>query len=305
MRFSYGRTRLTFPPEGSSPLLFGSSPDPSGTLPGRSIETPYGRFGPFGATGPIGQLSILPYSTIGIDVYNFPQGRVDNTFQVSDFFTHTSAGHVLKFGFDIRRSQLNSFADRNSRPLLQFGYGRVASDCRSNPTCIFATSDGLLRGTDLAALGAPAGFLQTISTDPYPNTAIGLRFTEYELFVQDDWKLRPNLTLNLGLRYELQTAPSEVNRRIEATFGLTPLQFGHLPPSGSASDREIINEGNKAFDDALLALNGFLAGRKSIYDGDWKRLGPRVGLAWDGLPSRAPPIARALPDGEIDELSFS
>ena len=80
-RLSYGRTRLGFPPDTGSPLLFGSPP--SGDLPpevSQVIETPYGRFGPFGATGPVGQVSILPFSSVGIDVFNFPQGRVDNTF---------------------------------------------------------------------------------------------------------------------------------------------------------------------------------------------------------------------------------
>jgi len=282
LRFSYGRTRLAFPARQSSPLLFGSSARDGSTVPpAQVIKTPYGSFGPFGATGPIGQLSILPYSPIGIDVYNFPQGRADNTFQVSDFLTRTTTAHSLKFGFDIRRSQLNSFADRNSRPLLMFGYGKVSMGCMSDPDCIFATEDGWLRGADLAALGAPSGFLQTISTDPYPDTTIGLRFTQYDFFVQEDWKARPNLTLNMGLRYELQTTPTEVNRRIERTFGLTPADFGHLKPSGSVRDQIIISNGNLAFDTALEALQAFIAGREKIYDADRRRFGPRFGLAWD------------------------
>ncbi len=282
LRFSFGRTHLAFPTDKSSPLLFGSAPSgAAGSLATGVIDTSYGQFGPFGATGPIGQLSILPYSPIGIDVFNFPQGRSDNTFQVSDFVALTSAVHDFKFGFDIRRSQLNSFADRNSRPLLQFGFGRVSSGCMANPGCVFATQDGVLLGTDLAALGAPAGFLQSISTDPYADTTIGLRFTELDLFVQDNWKLRPNLTLNLGLRYEVQTTPAEANRRIEKTFGLTPDQFGHMQPSGSVQDRAIITAGNNAFDKALNGLQTFLAGRKDIYDTDLKRIGPRFGIAWD------------------------
>ncbi|PYS42362.1 MAG: hypothetical protein DMG14_04230, partial [Acidobacteria bacterium] len=81
LRISYGRTQLGFPPQNSSPFLFGS--DVSNRLSGfvtQPIDTPYGRFGPFGSTGAIGQLMILPYSTVGIDVFNFPQGRVDNTY---------------------------------------------------------------------------------------------------------------------------------------------------------------------------------------------------------------------------------
>jgi len=64
--------------------------------------------------------------------------------------------------------------------------------------CVFATDDGVLRGTDLAALGAPSGFLQTITTDRSADTTIGLRFTQYDFFVQDNWKLHPNFTINAG-----------------------------------------------------------------------------------------------------------
>jgi hypothetical protein len=281
LRISYGRTNLAFPPEHGSPLLFGSSP--AGVSPElrREVRTPYGHYGPFGVSGPIGQLTILPYAPIGIDVYNFPQGRVDNTYQVSDFITKIIDSHAIRAGFDIRYSQLNSFADRNSRPLIVFGYGLVGSTCMQNPFCPFATDDGTLRGTDLAALGAPSGVLQTLSTNPLADTTIGLRLAQYDLFLQDDWEVRRNLTVNLGIRYELQTVPRESNSRIERTFGLTPDQFGHLEPTGSTRDQAIIRSGNQAFDQALRGLQDFVAGRRRIYAADRNNFAPRIGFAWD------------------------
>ncbi|MBP1595662.1 MAG: hypothetical protein H6Q05_1039 [Acidobacteria bacterium] len=282
LRGSYGRTALSFPWQEGSPLLFGSAP--SDQLPpdlNQSIATSYGQYGPFGATGPVGQLLIEPYSPIGVDAYNFPQGRVDNTYQVSEFLTRSGARHTFKAGFDIRHSQLNSFSDRNSRPLLLFGNGIVSSGCASNPFCLFATPDGLLHGTDLAALGVAAGLLQTISTGAVPDTTIGLRFTQYDVFAQDLWKLRSNLTLSFGLRYELQTVPTEANGRIEDTFNLTPDMFGHLTPSGSPQDQAIIKAGNAAFDAALQAWNQFLDGRQKIYEPDRDNFAPRFGVAWD------------------------
>jgi hypothetical protein len=283
LRLSFGRTALEFPPQEGSPLLFGSSPVPqfpSGLV--RSVQTPYGNFGPFGATGPVGQVAILPFSRIGVDVYNFPQGRVDNTFQASDFITWTRSSHTVKTGFDIRRSQLNSFSDRNSRPLLLFGYGQVGSSCLVNPLCVFATDDGVLRGTDLAALGAPSGFLQTITTDRSADTTIGLRLTQYDFFVQDNWKLHPNFTINAGARYELHTVPTDVNRRIEKTFTASADQFGHLDPTGAMPlNSAIIRAGNQAFDAAFGSLQSFIAGRKEIYGGDHTNFAPRIGFAWD------------------------
>ena len=281
LRVSYGRTRLAFPPENGSPLLFGSSP--IGVAPDliREVQTSFGHFGPFGVSGPIGQLSILPYSPIGVDVYNFPQGRVDNTYQVSDFVTRIGNTHITKAGFDIRHSQLNSFTDRNSRPLMIFGYGKVGSTCIQNPFCPFATLDGALHGTDLAAFGAPSGLLQALSTDPSADTTIGLRLTQYDFFIQDDWRVRKNLTVNLGVRYELQTVPYETNHRIEKTFGLTPDQFGHLEPTGSAENQRIIRSGNLAFDQALQGLQQFVGGRQQIYAADRNNFSPRIGFAWD------------------------
>ncbi len=282
LRVSYGRTALSFPPQEGSPLLFGSAP--SDQLPpdlNQAIATSYGQYGPFGATGPVGQLLIEPYSPIGVDAYNFPQGRVDNTYQFSEFLTRSGSKHTFKVGFDIRHSQLNSFSDRNSRPLLLFGNGIVASGCASNPFCLFSTPDGLLHGTDLAALGVAAGLLQTISTGAIPDTTIGLRFTQYDVFAQDLWKLTSNLTVSLGLRYELQTVPTEVSGRIEDTFNLTPDMFGRLTPSGSPRDQAIIKAGNAAFDAALQAWNQFLDGRQKIYDPDRNNFAPRFGVAWD------------------------
>ena len=283
LRVSYGRTSLGFPPGLGSPLLFGSAPIDTGAAgidaPAleRIIETPYGSFGPFGATGPIGQLSIAPYSSIGVDVFNFPQGRVDNTFQVSDFVTLVRGSHQIKTGFDFRRTQLNSFSDRNARPLLFFGHGFVSDACVGNPTCLFGFENGVLQASDLAALGSPAGLLHTIATGPIPDSAIGLRLAQYDFFVQDHWQVRSNLSLSLGLRYELQTAPREQNGRIEETFNLTPEEFGHLSPA----DRPA----NQAFDSALLALGNVLGGRERIYRPDRSNFAPRIGIAWDPLGS--------------------
>ncbi len=278
LRASYGRTNLGFPPDRGSPLIFGSAfPDPVPPALAnfrplqRTVRTNYGEFGPFGLTGPIGQLEIAPFSRIGVDVFNFPQGRIDNTFQVSDFVTFTRTSHTFKFGIDLRRSELNSFSDRNARPLMYFGYGRTA--CPTNSTsCLFSFDNQVMRGTDWAALGVPAAFLQTVSTQPEPNSAVALQFTQTDLFVQDEWRVHPRLNLNLGLRYELQSVPRDRRRRIENTFELTSGDFDRLPDDPGS---------NGNFDDALAGLRRFLGNRRRIYRRDSDNLAPRIGLAWD------------------------
>ncbi len=289
VRASYGRTRLAFPPEEGDPLLFGSTPEPGGAST-PVVETGYGRFGPFGATGPVGQLAVQPYSPVGIDVFNFPQGRVNNTYQAAGVWSRTGGDHLLKLGFELRRTQLNSFNDRNSRPLFVFVPGYISGACMQNPNCVFATSDGLLAGTDAAALGAPAAALQTLSTQPVPDSTIGLAFTHAGFFLQDDWRVSQRFSLNLGLRYELQTVPREGQRRLEKTFGTGSEGFSRLQPqnpdvcsgqtTGSPHDL-IICSGNAAFDRALQGWNSFLGGRTGIYRADRDDFSPRVGFAWD------------------------
>lgn len=290
LRFSYGRTALSFPPEKSSPFIFGSElPD---ELPPsvanvssfqHTLKTPFGDFGPFGATGPIGQLRIEPYSGIGIDVFNFPQTRVDNTFQYADAVTYNRGRHTFKFGTDIRRSQLNSSLFRNSRPLLSFSNGLLSDICSSNPLCLFNLGSNLVKATDFAALGTPSQFLQTLTTQPESDPSIGLRFTQYDFFVQDDWKLAKNLSLNLGLRYELQTVPREQNQRIENTFEAAHAGQAMLNPDDfeSPANQAIVRQGNLAFENVLGAYLDFVGDRNQIYRPDHNNLAPRIGLAWD------------------------
>ncbi len=77
-------------------------------------------------------------------------------------------------------------------------------------------------------------------------------YAGYALFVQDDWRIKPRLTLNLGLRYEINTVPKERNN----------LQ-GNFDPNAPTGVEQV----------------GF--GCTSVYNGDHNNFGPRLGLAWD------------------------
>lgn len=257
LRGSFGRTRLEFR-EVRNPFLIPSAALPNTPFllnaPTRINNTldptnpNYATGGTVeGALGPIGQLVISGFSPVGVDVFNFPQSRVNNTFQVADTAAWNLGTHRLTFGFDIRRAQLNSNQPRNARPRLEFNGG---------PTNFFAIGFG--NGTDFAAVGAATGFLQTIA--PNPDATIGLRYTQYNFFVGDQIRVRPNLTVNLGLRYELNGVPKETNRRIEQTFSSQILA-------------------------SLIAQNpglgNFLAGRNDIYESDNNNIAPYVGFAWD------------------------
>jgi hypothetical protein len=113
---------------------------------------------------------------------------------------------------------------------------------------------------------------QTI-TSGTPNSTIGLRFTEFHAFINDNWKLHPRLNLDFGLRYELNTVPREVNNRIESA-----LHLDDLPAAGASrfdtADRTF------RYNAAVDAYRQVVDGRAGIYDPDGNNFGPHMGFAW-------------------------
>ncbi|HEX5708030.1 MAG TPA: carboxypeptidase regulatory-like domain-containing protein [Pyrinomonadaceae bacterium] len=109
---------------------------------------------------------------------NFPQGRIQNSYQFSDTLSWLAGDHSLKFGVDIRRLQLNNIAAFDSKGTFAFNNFQDFINNRANT---FSQA------------------LQTASFDA--------RQTQQFYFVQDDWRVTPNLTLNMGLRYETANAP--------------------------------------------------------------------------------------------------
>ncbi|MEK6336377.1 MAG: carboxypeptidase-like regulatory domain-containing protein [Acidobacteriota bacterium] len=275
LRLSYGRTRLAFE-ELRNPFLIPSEISPNepfllnarrlqnDTLP-LNIGLPntgpvfYSNVGTtecgsnncnFGrGIGRVGQISVAGFSPIGVDTNFFPQRRVNNTYQIADTLGYRAGNHSLAFGEDIRRVELNSDLPRNSRTLLSFNGSPELDFFGAN---LF--TGNFLTGADLAAAGAPSGaFLSLART----GSAIGLRYYQYNFFGQDEWRIRKNLTLNFGLRYEYNTPPKERSNLIERTF----------------SD-PLLNNPNVA------DLRTFIAGRTQIFESDKNNFEPRFGLAW-------------------------
>jgi hypothetical protein len=116
------------------------------------------------------------------------ENYVLNTPEVSDQFIYNRGSHSVKVGGLVRRFQLNA-----NSPLVPDGiflyFGGLASFLSGKP------------GIELAA---------------QPGTSFyrGIRETLFGLYFQDDWKVRPNLTLNLGVRYEPISTPNEVNGQL-------------------------------------------------------------------------------------------
>ncbi|HEY5884793.1 MAG TPA: TonB-dependent receptor, partial [Pyrinomonadaceae bacterium] len=160
---------------------------------------------------------------------NTPAIFAQNTYEFRDTLTWVRGTQAYKFGGEIRREQNNSNSLGGARPLFSFvGLFNLAND-----TPIFeeiATNP---------ATGLPTDGQQYLRTNVYA------------FFVQNDWKVRPNLTVNLGLRYEYFTPQREKRGRI-TNFVLGPNLLA----------------------DARVEL------RDELHEPDRNNFAPRLGFAW-------------------------
>lgn len=162
--------------------------------------------------------TIPGFSPIG-DEFNNPQNSVTNTFQVLDTATYSRSRHLIKFGFDIRVMQQNAFRDVQSRGFLAFSPQAFTGNALADMLL------GLPVTTGVARLDNPQH----------------LRGESYSVFGSDGLRIRPNLTLTYGLRYEFNSPPVDVNDRANvfniATRTLVPVGSNGIPRAGFEADR--------------------------------------------------------------------
>jgi hypothetical protein len=162
----------------------------------------YGRFNVlFGARdpqsvnfGPEFLFSGIPVTSIGqlggISA-TFPQGRVFNNYQFQDTITYTKGAHTIRAGTDLVRQLAKQFVPFNAQGTLTFSPGGGFPTFGN-----FVDQFSGTQGTFAAKVfGSPV---------VYPDAF------QQAYFVTDSWRVKPNLTLNLGLRYENYGTPFNV-----------------------------------------------------------------------------------------------
>ncbi|MGO9541689.1 MAG: carboxypeptidase regulatory-like domain-containing protein [Terriglobales bacterium] len=164
---------------------------------------------------------------------NTPEIAAENTFAFRDVFSKVMGNQAWKFGFEYSHEQDNDELIGGARPDQVF----QGSWNFANGTPIFEQIE-----VNPITGGAP------LRKPRYFRTSI------YSAFAQNDWKLRPNLTVNLGLRWEYYAPPTE------AKGNLT-----NFVPTSSA-------------------VNGLLDGSEinpsQQWNASWHNFGPRLGFAW-------------------------
>ena len=146
-------------------------------------------------------------TAIGLAV-NLPQYRINDTYQIQDALSYTTGNHNLKFGVDARRIDVKSFFVPTTRGRLAY----TSLQNFVNDLAQTATINAPLRGGDIVNF---------------------YRWYEFYTYVQDEWRVTPNFTLTLGLRYEYPgdsfSYLKETNERVLAAngndqrFALTPV----------------------------------------------------------------------------------
>ena len=133
-----------------------------------------------------------------------------NNFNLADAVTVVKGSSIFKFGTDIRfRQNSNIDGGRNGGIKGNVQYGTTDSGFAS-----FAYNGIGPNDTGSALANFLLGYVPGTLTRGTPGTDALLESKEIAFFVQDDWKVNQDLTLNLGLRYDIFTAPTERHDRI-------------------------------------------------------------------------------------------
>jgi hypothetical protein len=223
---------------------------------------------PFGIHPGLGaQREGLPFIQVsgGFTIGNNGEGelpQVGNSFQWSDNISKVIGKHSFKFGADLRRQRFDQ--------TLYFDIsGEYFFDGSS--TNSLTTSSGSELPDYL--MGLPGSYGQGSAQ------VENVRSTGVYLFGQDSWKIKPNLTLNYGLRWELTTPMADISKHVQ-TF--RPGQNTTIYPcqlSQASIDALGTSDCSSVFPTGLLVPGdpGVPAGLTQTY---YKAFAPRIGIAW-------------------------
>jgi hypothetical protein len=139
-----------------------------------------------------------------------PQSRKVDVYQEQDTFSASLGNHFVKVGFDLRQQRVENFFLPNFLGVYRFAAaGTPSSGTGICTLCRFFQQNGNALSSSAVStafenllLGRPDRVTFALG-DPNIKTSQN----DYFFFVQDDWRVRTNLTLNLGLRYEYSTTP--------------------------------------------------------------------------------------------------
>jgi hypothetical protein len=196
---------------------------------------------------------------------SFGNKRTINTFQVLDNVSIVRGAHTFRFGTNLRLQQhydiRGSIGGTDANPQYLIGNTpnsatfRIPTNINTND---LATAQGLINNLLGRLASGNVGLTAVDNAYAPPGTGFSFDawYPEGDFYIQDDWKVRPNLTLNVGLRWEPKPKPY--------TRGSSVI----LVP-----DRLVTLEGSPA--------NNISFVEGDLYKSDWNNFGPAIGVAYD------------------------
>jgi hypothetical protein len=183
---------------------------------------------------------------IGRELFS-PVIRTENRYQYTDNINWVKGNHTFKFGGDANFISVDAIFELNFAGLFNFG-GLSASSVNA----AFPAIAPDFTPVQQYGLGLPSVFIQG-----FGNPVSRLQNKPLAVFAQDSWKIRPNLTLNYGARYDY-----EITANLLPTDFVDPLSGIPVPASSTQN-----------FYDAFGIQQGFPRDKNNI--------APRIGMAWD------------------------
>lgn len=179
-----------------------------------------------------------------------PVDRTEKRYQFTDSVNYLRGNHTFKFGGDFNFIDVGARFELNFPALFNFG-GVAASTLSNFITGLPATAPAITP-VQSYGLGFPSAYIQGFGN---PNSTI--KNKPLAFFAQDSWKVRPDLTLNLGLRYD-----------VELTDTIAPIGFTDPLTGIVLTPADML-----AAQDAVAVQQGFPR--------DTNNFAPRFGFAWD------------------------
>src|SRR6202142_853423 len=218
--------------------------------------------------------SFFDSPTIGYGNSNvYPQFFTTNEFIWKDDISITRGKHNFKTGAEFSRTRNGSSFDSS-----KFGYVYpVDTEDMVTDTTFTNNWENYYFGGQYFGSIAEAGASFNPTTGTLPDYYRGYRSNDVAAYVQDDWRVHPRLTLNLGLRWEYFGPPHNFQANIDSNF------YTGVPVTPSP------NPGNNPFFPvnstfyAGIATGAFQVRNHDLWNKDLNNFGPRLGLSYDAL----------------------
>ena len=192
------------------------------------------------------------FTSIGQDPYgNYHQGQ--DTGQLTGVLTKIHGKHELKIGAEGRLHQQNYI--QTNAPVGYLNFGSLGSSQCPNGDITQCGGDGMASFMMGQLMGGGAYY--QVQFEPASESF------QYAAFAQDNWKVTPRLTLNIGLRYDVNLPRTERDNRMN-WFDPNVVSPLVVPGLGTL-------HGGELFDSAKI---------RSDWQTDWKDFQPRFGFAW-------------------------